>query len=89
MRLIIIAVIACIASYHACGQTIRKDAQGNYHAVKDSSKSVAIPTGKTYTDSKGVVYPVFKTSKGKLFVEKTSGKTGKKYRYYLKLNDDK
>lgn len=59
---------------------------GNYIAIvgkKEKSKPIAI--GKIYTNAKGVVYPVYKTSTGKLFINKVSKKTGKTYRYYLKI----
>lgn len=63
---------------------VRQDAQGNYHAVKTEQK--AEPTGKTFTDAKGNVYPVMKSAKGKLFIVRTSEKTGKTYNQYLKIN---
>lgn len=62
---------------------------GNYIAIigkKEKSKPIA--TGKTYTDIKGVVYPVYKTSTGKLFINKVSKKTGKTYRYYLTIKNN-
>ena len=40
-------------------------------------------TGFTYKDSKGNVYDIYLSSKGKAFVLKVSKKTGKEYRYYL------
>lgn len=89
MKQLIIAAIICIASYNACGQNVKQDAQGNFHAIKDSTAATGKPTGQTYTDAKGAVYPVMITDKGKLFVMKTSKTTGKQYRYYLKLNSDK
>jgi hypothetical protein len=65
--------------------TIKQDAAGNYVAVKDTNAvTSAKPTGKTYTDTKGNVYPVMISKNGKLFVIRIS-KTGNKYNQYLKL----
>lgn len=89
MKKLIIAAFVCIAALSASGQNVKQDAQGNYHAIKDSTAASGKPTGKTYTDAKGIVYPVFVTDKGKLFVLRTSNTTGKQYRYYLKPNSDK
>jgi hypothetical protein len=74
----------CLAT---SAQTVKQDAAGNYIAVKatrDSTGTSAKPTGKTYTDTKGNVYPVMISKNGKLFVIRTS-KTGNKYNQYLKL----
>jgi len=67
----------------AQGQHIIKDANGNYTSVK---KQKVEPTsiGKTYTDSKGVVYPIYKGAKGGMFIIRTSAKTNKTYKQYLK-----
>lgn len=40
-------------------------------------------TGCTWTDSKGVKYDIYMSSKGRCYVYKTSKKTGKQYKYYL------
>lgn len=63
-------------------QTIIKDKQGNYTQVK---KEAVKPkeTGKTFTDSKGNVYPILISKNGKLFYVRTS-KNGNKYNVYLK-----
>lgn len=85
-RIILLAFILGLFS-PSIGQNVKKTVDGNYMAIstaktKDNGKT----TGKTYTDSKGKVYPVFITAKGKLFVNKTSPKTNKNYKQYLKLN---
>lgn len=67
-------------------QNAKKDEAGNYMAIK--KEAVAINTGKIFTDSKGESLPVFENSKGKKFVIKTSKKTGKEYRMYLKVEGD-
>lgn len=44
----------------------------------------AIKTNLTHT-IKGVIYPVFKSSKGSYYILRTSKKTGKEYKQYLKV----
>lgn len=67
-------------------QNAVQDSKGNYTALTraQADSSTATKTGKTFTDGKGIVFPVFQTIKGKLFVRKTS-KTGNAYNMYLKL----
>lgn len=65
-------------------QKVTKDDKGNYIAVK-AVPEPAKATGKTFTDSKGSVYPVYESKNGKLFVLRT-GKTGNQYKQYLKVN---
>lgn len=50
----------------------------------EKAKEPAKATGKTFTDTKGNVYPVYESNKGKLFYLRTS-KAGKEYKVYLKL----
>lgn len=81
----ILIIILCLLSFAGISQNAKQDANGNYIAV--SQKKAATPaklTGKTYTDSKGVKYPVYESAKGKIFIIRTS-KTGKTYNQYLKL----
>lgn len=83
----IIVLAAFLALYFwASSQTVQKDSQGNYIAVKATESSEkAKDTGKTYTDTKGNVYPVYVSKNGKLFVIRTS-KTGNQYKQYLKIS---
>lgn len=83
MKKLILAVMLLLAA-PAVGQTVKQDAHGNYVAVKRAEGYTK--TGQTYTDSKGVVYDVFRSVKGKLFYFRTS-KTGNVYRCYLNLNN--
>lgn len=67
-------------------QQVKQTKDGNYIAVKsEARKTEAKNTGKTYTDTKGIVYPVMISKNGKLFIIRTS-KTGRTYNQYLKLN---
>ena len=50
--------------------------------VKASTELV--PTGFNWTDSKGVSYPIYISNSGSCFIIKTSSKTNKEYRCYLK-----
>ena len=62
------------------------DANGNYQAVSHKKAiTEKQETGKTFTDSKGNVYPVFKSSAGKLYYVRTSKQTGNDYKVYLTL----
>lgn len=87
MKQLILLAVLFFAFNGADAQTIKQDAAGNYVAVKatkDSTQTSAKPTGKTYTDTKGNVYPVWVSKNGKLFIVRIS-KTGNKYNQYLKL----
>ncbi len=79
MKKLILAVLLLIAA-PAAGQTVKQDAQGNYVAVKRAE--TATKTGNTYKDSKGVVYDVYRSAKGKLFYYRTS-KAGNIYKAYI------
>ena len=84
--LILLAVILSL-NFGLNAQTVQKTKEGNYIAVsKPGIDDKAKDTGKTFTDSKGNVYPVFISAKGKLFVIRISKTTNKEYRQYLKLD---
>ena len=79
-KFILIAFI--LLSIDATAQNVTVDNKGNYIALTASKDSGTL-SSKTYTDSKGVVYPVYITGKGKAFVMKISKKTSKEYKMYL------
>ena len=64
-------------------QNAKVDAQGNYISIA-KVREPAKNSGKTFTDNKGIVYPVFESEKGKLFYTRVS-KAGNDYKVYLKL----
>jgi len=65
------------------------DQSGNYVAVSHAvAEMEPTETKQTYTDSKGVVYPVWLSPKGKPFVYKVSRNTGNKYKFYLVTEHD-
>ncbi len=72
-------------SLFSYSQNAKVDKEGNFVAVSNTVKQDTIDTGKTFTDSKGKVYPVFKTKRGKLYYPRVS-KNGNYYRAYLKLD---
>ena len=74
------AALAILFALTAGAQNVTRDSQGNYTAIADS----AMTTPYTYTDKAGKVWPVYATSEGKHYILKTSAKSGKQYRYYLK-----
>ena len=64
-------------------QNAKVDAKGNYISIA-KVREPAKNSGKTFTDSKGNVYPVFESAKGKLFYTRVS-KSGNEYNVYLKF----
>lgn len=73
-------------SFPANAQNAKVDATGNYTAINHSNdSSIAKPTGKTFTDAKGIKYPVLVSKNGKLFYMRTS-KAGNVYKAYIKVN---
>jgi hypothetical protein len=86
MKQIIFLTSFIIACLNLAAQNARKDATGNYVAIQTLKDSTAgKPSGQTYTDSQGIVYPVMISKNGKLFVVRIS-KIGTQYKYYLKLD---
>ena len=85
-KLILIVVLMSLGDM-VYSQAMRVNASGNYEWVTPvkEKKSEAQTTGRTYTDSKGETYPVYISKNNKLFIIKTSKKTGKNYNYYLKV----
>lgn len=89
MKHLITALILLITaiSTHA-QQRYMIDNNGNYVVVKKTTASdtaKAIPSGKTFTDSKGTVWPVYLSVNGKPYIIRTSKKSGNVYKQYLKI----
>jgi hypothetical protein len=82
-RLLIAAIMLFSLSLGVQAQSVER--KGNNFTQVSNKK----PSGKetktqyTYTDSKGVVYPVYLSSTGKAFIKKASKKSGKEYRQYI------
>ena len=63
---------------------VRIDSIGNYVSLTSiKAKGIDSPTGKFYIDSKGLKYPVYKTSTGRIVYHRISKNTGKEYKVYL------
>jgi hypothetical protein len=85
MKQLTILIAAFLISLPSIGQNAKVDATGNYVSVTASKKSeTAKETGKTFTDAKGIKYPVMESKNGKLYYIRTS-KSGSEYKVYLKL----
>lgn len=89
MKRLTLIIVVLFMAWAVPAQTVKRDPAGNFVQVKDTSGrrggSQAKATGKTFTDGKGNVYPVFVSVNGKYFVRKTSKRTGNEYNCYLKL----
>jgi len=85
MRKIYLFLIAFLLACACIGQTkVKKDLQGNFvYARETGTTTPARETWKFLILKDGTKLPVLLTSKGKLFVNRTSKKTGKVYRQYL------
>jgi len=79
----IVMMICAMFANSTFAQNAKKDANGNYTYVKPPLDSTGTSTGKTFTDSKGNVYPVLISKTGALFVMRTSAK-GTRYKYYIR-----
>jgi hypothetical protein len=85
-KLFSVILIILSLSFAGYAQTATKTPDGNYIAAKNQATGKQDkPTGKTYTDAKGIVYPLLISVNGKLYYMRTS-KTGNVYKAYLKVN---
>jgi hypothetical protein len=88
--IVLVAYFICVGAICANGQTrVTTDKAVNYTAVTNTNNakgSRAVLAGKTFTDSKGVKYPVWKSVNGKLFYRKTS-KNGNIYNVYIQVKN--
>lgn len=81
--LLLLLLMITLSTVKAQNAIVTKD--GNFVSVSVKGKA-PVNTGKTYTDTdKGIIYPIYITNKGKLFIIKVSKKSGKQYRSYLTL----
>jgi hypothetical protein len=65
---------------------VKKDTNGFYTAIFRPDTTIGYSaTNEYFIDSKGTKYTVYRTKAGKYFVLRTSKKTGKQYKEYLKL----
>jgi hypothetical protein len=84
MKTLLFALFVMCLTFGVQAQKVQKDSIGNYTAVSvGRAKGIDTPTGKTFTDTKGVKYPVFLTSTGRLVYYRISRNTGLSYKVYL------
>lgn len=78
MKKLILSTLVIIIFLTTKAQNALLTKDGNYTSIVSNKDNIPTPTGKTYTDvEKKIVYPIYVTKKGKLFIIKTSTKTGK------------
>ena len=82
MKKVLLSLAIVFACFTGISQNAKVAADGNLVAAQSQSKDKK--TGKTFTDAKGIVYPVMESRKGKLYYIRTS-KNGKTYKAYLKV----
>lgn len=82
----LILLIICVGMIaHADGNKSYK-CEGNIYSSTGRVKSnfTAINTGFNWSDSKGNSYPIYISASGSCYVIRTSNKTGKDYKQYMK-----
>jgi len=67
--------------------TVRMDEKGNFIEVKAEPARHDSITGKTYTNSKGKMFEVFKGKRGGMYYWKQSKKSGNWYKVYIKVEE--
>jgi hypothetical protein len=83
VTVLVILLILCLGYGGQSQQKVITDSKGNYtavHSTRASGKGTGTATGKTFTDAKGNVYPVYTGSKGGTYYLKGEKKV------YLKVN---
>jgi len=85
MKTLALFSILFFADYFAAGQTkVTKDQSGNFITVKtERAKKPEKLTGTYFVLNDSIKLPVCVTDSGKMYVNRTSKKSGKTYRQYL------
>ena len=81
----LILILLTLMSLNSVAQ-IKQDSAGNFYQQKKQDTMIATRTTCTFTDTKGNKYPVYKSQNDKLFIFRVSGKSGKTYKQYLKID---
>lgn len=81
-KLIIILVV--LFSMNMTAQTYKKVGNELVKVETVSTKTQPVKTKLTVT-IKDIVYPVYKSTRGKYFIKRVSKNTGKEYNQYLKI----
>lgn len=82
-KLLFIAVLISLLSTVAVSAQVYKKVGDEYVRV-DTVKTKAVDTG-SIIKIKRVIYPVYRSPKGKFYIIRTSEKTGKEYKQYIKI----
>ena len=83
--LLTLLIALLIATLSTQGQNVVRDKEGNFQEIApERTAKHDSTTVYTYTDSKGIVWPVFKGKRGGMYIGRRSKKTGNHYRKYLK-----
>lgn len=78
----IIMLLACLMlAGSMCAQVVREGK--TFKTEKSSTSKQDTDTGYLWQDKSGETYPIYMSSKGSLYIIRTSKKTGKTYRQYL------
>ena len=85
MKKVILILALTISSFNIYSQNVQVDKDGNYISIKNSRKGKSVATDKFFVDNDVNKYPVYKSKNNKVFIIKTSRKTGKSYNYYLNI----
>jgi len=82
----LLTILCLMLTFALSAQTATKTKDGNYIATqKQDTATTGKPTGKTFTDKSGKVYPLFISKNGKLYYTRVS-KAGNTYKAYLKVD---
>ena len=82
-KIIIVAIMLFSLSLGVQAQSVVKSGNTFTQVSNKKPADEGTATKYQYVDSKGIVYTVMLSSKGKAFIWKTSQKTGKMYKQYL------
>jgi hypothetical protein len=82
-KVIFTAVLLALSLCVNAQSKVSRDAEGNFYSAS-KAKSEPKKTQYFYTDSKGNKYEVYESANGAFFIIRTSSKTGKQYKQYLK-----
>ena len=82
---LLLITICCVMIANADGNKSFKCENNTYSSTgRVKSNSTAINTGFNQSDNKGNSYPIYISASGSCYIIKTSSKTGKEYKQYLK-----
>lgn len=83
-----ITVILLLLTSLSYAQSVKLNTDGNYTEFAKPKDTVLKWSGHTYTDKTGKVYQVYVSPKAnKLFIVRTSKKSGNNYKQYLKIEN--